>query len=214
VPTYAHTMEDAKELVRRARTNAGVSVRALAQRAGVSPSTIVRIESGQVDPTFGMLRRILEAADLDVKITTRSRPAAQAAPPARRPRVELAELATAWKAAPYGDIPDWTRFRGALDQLAQHPDAVAVAIRKRPPPSGSAAIDALLAGIADKLADDAALPRPSWTKQAPTLDKEWATPGTPQMIESRRSSTPRQLRDRGLVLDEASLWRDPDTVGA
>lgn len=74
-------------------------------------------------------------------------------------------------------------------------------------------IDALLAGIAEKLADDSGRPRPAWTQQVPALVREWAMPGTPQMIESRRGSTPPQLRDRGLVLDEASLWRSRATVG-
>ena len=212
---YPHMLtpvESAQTLIRRARADAGLSVRALAQRADVSASTIARIESGQVDPTFGMLGQILEAAGHDVRITTKRRPARQPPTP-RAPRTRIADLATAWKQAAYGDAPDWTRFRGTLDQLARHPDATAGAIRKRPPASGSTVIDALLAGIADKLADDSGRPRPAWTQKAPILDREWAMPGTPQMIESRRASTPPQLRHRGLVLDEASLWRDQATVG-
>lgn len=74
-------------------------------------------------------------------------------------------------------------------------------------------MDALLAGIADKLADDAGLPRPAWTKRTPQLDSEWSARGTPAMLAARRAATPPQLKERGLVLDEASLWRDRAAVG-
>ena len=74
-------------------------------------------------------------------------------------------------------------------------------------------MDALLAGIADKLADDARLPRPAWTKRTPRLESEWSAPGTPAMLAARQAATPPQLKERGLVLDEASLWRDRASVG-
>jgi hypothetical protein len=63
-------------------------------------------------------------------------------------------------------------LRGALDVLAQHPKLLPDALEPRPKPSGSAVMDALLAGIADKLADDARLPRPAWTKRTPRLTSE------------------------------------------
>lgn len=205
-------METPNALLRRARSDARLSIRALAQRADVSASTVARIEAGHVDPTFGMLTQLLDAAGYDLRITARRRGTRQRSG-LRVPRPRIADLATAWKKGAFGDAPDWTRFRGTLDQLALHPNATARAIRKRPPASGSPMIDALLAGIAEKLADDSGRPRPAWTQQVPALVREWAMPGTPQMIESRRGSTPPQLRDRGLVLDEASLWRSRATVG-
>lgn len=208
---YAHTVEIVQALIRRARASSGLSVRALAQRADVSPSTITRIEAGTVDPTFGMVTKILEAADHHLRMTITRRPTPPSPLPSARP-VRLADLADAWKEAAYGLAPDWTRFRATLDQLARHPEAVPAAIRERPAASGSIVTDALLAGVADKLADDGGFARPSWTQQAPTLDREWAMPGTPQMIASRRAATPVQLRDRGLVVDVGSLWRDRTTV--
>ena len=69
------------------------------------------------------------------------------------------------------------------------------------------------AGIADKLADDARLPRPTWTKRTARLKYEWSAPGTPAMLAARRAATPPQLKERGLVLDEASLWRHRACVG-
>jgi len=48
--------------LRSARERAGLSIRDLAERAGVAASTVWRVESGRLDPTVGMLRRLLEAA--------------------------------------------------------------------------------------------------------------------------------------------------------
>lgn len=128
--------------------------------------------------------------------------------PARsRSSMTLAGLADTWRRTARGDNPDWTRLRGALDVLAQHPGRLPDALEPRPKPSGSPVMDALLAGIADKLADDALLPRPAGTKQTPGLESKWSAPGTSAMLAARRAATPPQLKERGLVLDESSLWR-------
>ena len=59
-------MPNAAELLRRARTNAGLSQRALAQRAGTAQSAIARIERGQTSPTWSTLERLLQAANYEV----------------------------------------------------------------------------------------------------------------------------------------------------
>ncbi len=102
-------------------------------------------------------------------LTTRRLPATPARPPLR---TTLAGLSDAWQRTARGDTPDWTRLRGALDVLAQHPKLLPDALEPRSKPSGSAVMDALLAGIADKLADDARPPRPAWTKRTPRLTSE------------------------------------------
>lgn len=48
--------------LRAARLGAGLSIRELASRAGVAASTVWRIETGRLDPTVGMLERLLSAA--------------------------------------------------------------------------------------------------------------------------------------------------------
>lgn len=52
---------DAATIVRRVRALAGITRKELAQLADVSPSTISRIERGELDPTWGTLSRILDA---------------------------------------------------------------------------------------------------------------------------------------------------------
>jgi transcriptional regulator with XRE-family HTH domain len=196
-------MEEARMLVSEARRTAGLSIRELARLAGVSFTTITRIESGGIDPTLGMLRRVLEAAGRTLRL---------AAEPSSRPRRALADLASAVTRTPAGERPDWTRLRAFLDYLTMHPEEIPRAITPRPHTS-SRLMDALLAGIAEKLADDGGLPRPGWTRTAPKVKPEWAAPGTPRMREEQRQHAPRQLLDRGLVIDERSLWRDRETVG-
>jgi transcriptional regulator with XRE-family HTH domain len=195
-------MTQAATLVRRARTSAGLTMRALAVRADVAASSIARIESGKVDPTVGMLARLLHAAGRELELATH-----------RGPGPELADLADAWLHGPNGDRPDWTRLRAFLDHLARHPEQQGPATLRRPPPSGSAMLDTLLAGVAEKLCDDARLPRPTWARAVLALPKSWATPGTPRMQEAIAAATPRVLGERGLSIDEASLWRQPAALG-
>jgi transcriptional regulator with XRE-family HTH domain len=200
------TMESPADLVRNARESAGLSARALAKLAQVPSSTVLRVESGKVDPTYGMLRRLLDAAGWDLRLRSTRRPSSRRGP-------ALAELADAWVESP-DEHPDWTRFRSFLDDLALHPNHVEAAIIRRPAKSQSPVLDTLLAGIAEKLADDAGIGRPAWTRRTPCLSEEWSPFGTPRLMAMWRDAAPRQLLDRGLVIDEPSLWRDPETVGA
>jgi transcriptional regulator with XRE-family HTH domain len=51
-----------------ARRRAGISQRELAKRAGVSPSTVTRIERGRMEPTFDLLTRLVEACGQELRI--------------------------------------------------------------------------------------------------------------------------------------------------
>ncbi len=55
-------MESAADLVRMARRRRQLTRKELATLAGVSPSTVSRIEAGKVDPAFGTLTRLLTSA--------------------------------------------------------------------------------------------------------------------------------------------------------
>jgi predicted transcriptional regulator len=59
-------MPSAPDLLREARTRAGLSQRALAARARTAQSVIARIENGQSSPTWSTLERLLKAANYDV----------------------------------------------------------------------------------------------------------------------------------------------------
>ena len=59
-------MANPATLLRQARTRAGLSQRALAERAGTAQSAIARIERGQTSPTWSTLERLLKAANYEV----------------------------------------------------------------------------------------------------------------------------------------------------
>jgi transcriptional regulator with XRE-family HTH domain len=190
-------------LVSGARASSGVPVRALASSAGVAGSTITRVQSGAVDPTVETLRRILDAAGFELRISavrkgTMSRPS-------------LASLTDAWTKRNDRLRPDWIRWRALIDELALHPQLVPEAIYPAPWPSGEPVVDALLAAVAEKLADDAGLPRPAWAEHTPQLDQPYEPP-VARRVTGRH--VPPQLAARALMIDTGSLWRDPETVGA
>lgn len=185
-------------LLRDARARAAMSASALAARAGVSTSTVLRIETGEMDPTFSMLDRLIDAAGERLVVSSDT----------SRAPVELARLVDAWHVRGGQGRPDWTRLRASLDVLHQRPEQVASAIERPPGRSGQEVLDALLAGIADKLADDHGLPRPSWTARR-TLRSRWSATGTPRQDAERLERTPRQLVEHNVVVDSETLWREP-----
>jgi transcriptional regulator with XRE-family HTH domain len=191
-------MSEASTLIREARAGAGLSLRALADRADVSYTTICRIEHDQIDPTLGTLRKLLNALGEELKLDRRPAP--------RGP--QLADLADAWSTDRSGqDQPDWTRLRAFLDYLARYPELATHAIRSKPPVSGSPFFDNLLAGVSEKIADDASTPRPAWTKRIPELTQKWESLGTPRMQAAAVGATPPQLAARHIFIPGTSLWR-------
>ncbi len=120
----------------------------------------------------------------------------------------LGALHDAWLGDPSAGRPDWTRLRAWLDAIAAaSPAARQQAVAHRPPGAPSAVLDNLLAAIAEKVSDDATLPRPGWTTDVPVLEAEWCEVATERMRRAWRLSTPPQLAARNLTVDAASLWR-------
>lgn len=189
-------------LLTAARTDAGLSMHALAARAQVAYTTVSRIEHGQVDPTTGMLTRLLAAAGRRLEFSAHDHATPQ-----------LADLVDAWRTTGGQARPDWTRLRAFLDLLALQPGIAGPATLRMPAPSGSELMDNLLAGIAEKVSDDNDLPRPTWTKCVPRLAERWTGDGTPRMRAEAEALTPEQLSARGITLRADSLWRDSTTVG-
>ncbi|GGM62645.1 helix-turn-helix domain-containing protein [Microbacterium saperdae] len=88
---------DAATMVKRVRALSGVTRKELAQLAGLSPSTIGRIEQGALDPTWGTLSRILESTGYRINGDTVVSAGDQTAITAARPVLEslLTPAATA-----------------------------------------------------------------------------------------------------------------------
>jgi transcriptional regulator with XRE-family HTH domain len=55
-------------IIREARAQAGLTQRALAERAGKAQSEIAKIERGRRDPTVSTLEKVVRAAGFDLRI--------------------------------------------------------------------------------------------------------------------------------------------------
>jgi transcriptional regulator with XRE-family HTH domain len=183
-------------ILRDARTGAGLSRRALAAKAAVPTSTVSRIEDGLSDPTLGTLERLVNAAGADLLV--------EAQP--RADHLSLAELATAWSDQAGRVKIDWTRLRAFVDRIQQNPAALPEAIAD-PPMQTYPLLNAILAALAEQLADEFDVERPRWTRAFGPLDEPWAPPSTPRMRASFEESTPEAFRRRNLVLSRSALFR-------
>lgn len=184
---------NASDLIRKARALSGDSCRTIASKAERAFSTVHRAELGKTDPTVGTVISIITSCDLNL--------AMKAIPNGIPDTQRLEDLADAWRCRGDELELDWTRWRGWLDALGQHPDRIFDAIYPIPSTSGNATIDSLLAAIAEKLADDHELPRPSWTAAVPSAHPTYEPPAL------RRGMSAPQLRARNLLIETESLFR-------
>jgi transcriptional regulator with XRE-family HTH domain len=183
-------------LLGRARSDAGLSRRALAAKADVPTSTVSRIEDGQSDPTLSTLERLLAAAGTRMVI--------DALP--RDDHVTLAELSTAVDHASPRLKIDWTRLRGFADWAGRHPGRIPEA-NADPPARTGTVLDAILAAFAEELADRHGLEPPRWTRAVGVLAEPWSAPGTPRMRAVAQAATPGPFRRRNLTLASSALFR-------
>jgi transcriptional regulator with XRE-family HTH domain len=61
-------------LLKQARRQAGLSQRALAQRARTAQSVVARIESGETNPSYETLRHLVQAAGFELHTELTPRP--------------------------------------------------------------------------------------------------------------------------------------------
>jgi transcriptional regulator with XRE-family HTH domain len=183
-------MTAAARLLQRARADAGLSQRSLAARAGCPQSTIFRIEAGLTDPTVGMMQRLFAAAGQRFVTGDDDGPSLAA---------EAAEIDGI-------DNLDWTRLRGLVDWVEQHPDRLAEVIDE-PAPRVEPILDAFLAALAETIAENAGKASPDWTTAVPPAPSPWRPLGTPRMQAKDEATTPRPFKRRNLVMGRHHLWR-------
>ena len=195
-------MESPAIWIRVERGRLGLSTRDLARLTGVSYPTISRIENGHEEPRWSTLEKIFDV--LGHPLTPS---------PDERKQPRLADLADAWtKDATHAHHPDWVRLRGLVDQLRLRPALIAQAILPEPPRSRSMVMDALLAGIAEKLADDAGISRPRWARKRPPLREPWSVAVRPSKRAEAEATAPAQFIRRGLLIPESTIWRERKMV--
>jgi transcriptional regulator with XRE-family HTH domain len=181
-------------LIRDERMALGLSMRDLATLADVSYPTISRIENGQDQPRWDTLSKLSAALGKRLVASFED---------LETPR--LADIAD------HGAEPDWTRLRGLIDHLRLQPELTGAAIADAPPLC-SPLIDNLLAGVAEKLADDIGIQRPKWAAGIPPLSERWEAPARPSRRAANAASTPSQLAERNIVLPASAIWREHELV--
>jgi transcriptional regulator with XRE-family HTH domain len=186
------------ELVRAVRAETGLSVRTLAEAAGVAASTVHRIEQGELAPTVETLAHVVEAAGFSLRVDAHVDHSASIVGLARSIRPDNLvgdHIGPVRKAAELA-----ARFAGA-DQKGQHR-----MITARPPETGDPRWDAFVAGLAEWLAVRAGVPAPAWVRDDNRYLRYgwWVTP-----MESMRAweyaGSPVSFQSRGVYLHRESL---------
>lgn len=185
-------------LVREIRTAAGMSLRALAEAAGVATSTIHRIEQGRLHPTTETLDRIGRAAGVRIVIEPEVDYAVSVVGLARSVTEDLAagdETAPVRKAAELVH-----RFETADNARRES------MITGEPPTVGDPRWDAFLAALAEWLAVRFGMPSPAWVYGSHRyLGQGWWVTPMASMRAWEYAGSPASFQTRGVYLHRESL---------
>jgi transcriptional regulator with XRE-family HTH domain len=188
----------AAELVRQARIETGLTVRALAAAAGVAASTVHRIEKAEIEPTVDTLRRILEAAGMHLRIGQELDYAASLVGLARSIHQDIAQGDRTWPVRKAAELVK--RFRG-VDDATRHR-----MIAAEPPGTGDSRWDAFVAALAEWLAVQSGLATPAWaTKRDRYLREGWWITPMASMQAWEYAGSPASFQNRGVYLHRDSL---------
>ncbi|NHF62384.1 helix-turn-helix domain-containing protein [Microcella pacifica] len=197
-------MPTAADTVRTARTRARISQSALARRAGVAQSTVSRIESDDLDPTWSTMQALLLAAGW-------------AAEPTRTDAADLISAPSAARAITThlrrGDeeagIRDLTEAVGRLKRFVSQ-SALEVpqwVIREPHTPVPDRTWQTFLATAFAYALEGATVSIPAWMRDVPALDRETALGDdpSPEFRAWLRERTPAVFRAKNL-LSRAEDW--------
>ena len=150
-----------------------------------------------MDPTISMAQRLFSAVGVHMEITILD-----------IPQYSIAHLHSALQ----GDLIefdlDWTQIRNFVDRMCNEPHLITTAIADAPTRTNNEKFDALLAGVAEKLADDHEINRPGWCSAVPPSSERWASTGTPTMMKRNESQAAPQFIARNIYINQWQLWRE------
>jgi transcriptional regulator with XRE-family HTH domain len=185
-------------LVRNVRMDAGLSVRALAEAAGVAASTVHRIEQGGLQPTVETLTRILEAAGVRLHVEPHVDYSASIVGLARSIREDIARDDTTLPVRKTAELVH--RFGRA------NPDTRDRMITARPPETGDPRWDAFLGALAEWLAVQADIPAPPWARDADRyLRRGWWITHMKSMRAWEYAGSPASFQSHGVYVHRDSL---------
>lgn len=186
---------DAAALLRRARSEAGLTQHELAALADTSQSAIAAYESGAREPSWSVLQRIVGASGHLVELKLRRDPSL----------FRLVDLAG--RVATTTEEP--LRLRLVFEFLraaAEDGHPVRLLVAAEPARTGDVRFDALLAAIAEDLCVHAGLRPPSWVlDEGRILQGMWWVSDLPSARAQALVHTPASYRRRGIMLARHDL---------
>lgn len=196
-------MPIAADAIRAARARAGISQAALARRADIAQSTISRIESNDLDPTWSTMQKLLAATGWEA--TPEPSENASLIPAETISRAMARSIRSGDKESAIRDLTEGVgRMIIASDKGAQIPEW---ALTKPTKPIGSTLWDTFLATAFAYALERAGQTAPAWMTEAPALPEESA-PGddpSPEFRDWLRKSTPDVFLKKN-ILSRAEDW--------
>jgi len=191
-------MATSGEVVREVRASTGLSVRTLAKRAGVAPSTVHRIETGALDPTMSTLSKVVQGAGADLVVSVELDPTSSVAALGSWIRTQADHDETVWPVRHAAGLVARVRATRQYAPLRW--------VEAAPSPTGDSRWDCFLAALADWIADSEHCARPAWTGRPDRFLDEawWVTPMT-SMKAWEYAGSPAAFRHRGIYLHRDSL---------
>ncbi len=185
----------AATLLRRARIAAGLSQRALAQRAGVVQPAVARAESGARDVTVHTLAALLRAAGSQLIDVPTVRGTVAAAAETIRLDIEAGDEDSAFR-----------EIVQISDDLRAAAPSERVVLAFAPPRStGDPRWDNLIAGVVEHYLADVGPARPEWLSAVAALTEVWHVDSyTARHPEDAEPTVP-AARRRGVVLTRSEL---------
>jgi transcriptional regulator with XRE-family HTH domain len=175
-----------------------LSVRALAEAAGVAASTVHRIERGQLRPTVETLRLIGEAAGVRLAVEAKVDYAVSLVGLARSIR---GDVVNGDNTAPVRKAAELTHRFWSADA-----DGRRRIIAAKPPSVGDARWDAFLGALGEWLAVRAGLAVPTWVHQADRyLGRGWWVSPMASMRAWEYAGSPASFQSHGVYLHRDSL---------
>lgn len=186
-------------MVAEARARAGLSIRALARTAQVSPSTVHRIEQRRLVPTVEMLDRLVRATGRRLEVVVRPDPTTT---------IGLAQAIAADlerdhedRSGPVRRAAEFASRFARRDPTTQH-----IAIKSEPPTTGDLRWDAFLAALVEWLAVRHGAEVPPWVRNPSRyLDAAWWVTTMPSLHAWEFAGSPASFQSHGVYLHRDSL---------
>lgn len=150
-------MSSIPQLLSECRHQARLAQVELAQRSGTSQPTLARYESGGLTPKIETLRRLLESAGYELRLTVLPRFRSDCCTASEAGRALGEHLRNG------SEEPDWAaldRFR--QDFLSCGTPGRQSLLAEPPDPTGHAGLDGLLAGLVEAWCRESDIPTPAW----------------------------------------------------